>query len=33
MSKDTKSPIEAVHIAEKGPQASVGEHPNAITNR
>jgi len=33
MSTNTKSTIESTHIAEKGPWASVGEHPNAITNR
>jgi hypothetical protein len=33
MSKNIKSPIESVPIVEKDPLASVGEHPNAITNR
>jgi len=33
MSKSTKSEIESAPIAEHGPWASVGEHPNAITNR
>ncbi|CAF1091713.1 unnamed protein product [Rotaria sp. Silwood1] len=33
MSKSTKTEIESAPIAANGPWASVGEHPNAITNR
>jgi purine-nucleoside phosphorylase len=33
MSKNTKLTKESVPIAENGQEASVGEHPNAITNR
>ncbi|CAF3750894.1 unnamed protein product [Rotaria sp. Silwood1] len=33
MSYNTKSSIESKNIAENGPCSSVGEHPNAITNR
>ena len=33
MSHQTNSSIESALIAEGGPRASVGEHPNAITNR
>ena len=33
MSHNTKSSIESAPIAADGPWASVGEHPNAITNR
>ncbi|CAF3930436.1 unnamed protein product [Rotaria sp. Silwood2] len=33
MSHNTKSSIESQNIAEDGPPMSVGEHPNAITNR
>ncbi len=33
MSHNTNSSIESALIAESGPWASVGEHPNAITNR
>ncbi|CAF3635459.1 unnamed protein product [Rotaria sp. Silwood1] len=33
MSNSTKTAIESAPIAADGPWASVGEHPNAITNR
>jgi hypothetical protein len=33
MTHNTNSSIESALIAEGGPWASVGEHPNAITNR
>ncbi|CAF1062062.1 unnamed protein product [Rotaria sordida] len=33
MSHNIKSSIESANIAEHGPPASIGEHPNAITNR
>jgi len=33
MSHSTNSSIESALIAEGGPWASMGEHPNAVTNR